>query len=90
MKTSRIFLLAAIVALISFSFTFQPAQTASSAAPLAKLREIKNQAFKRGEKLKYRVQFWLSLGHWSAKVGPRDLCERLRLETRNINPETLR
>ena len=57
MKTSRIFLLAAIVALISFSFTFQPAQTASSAVPVAKLREIKNQAFKRGEKLKYRVHY---------------------------------
>ncbi len=57
MKTSRIFLLAAIVALISFSFTLQPAQTASSAAPATKLRNINNQAFKRGEKLKYRIHY---------------------------------
>jgi hypothetical protein len=57
MKTSRIALFAAIVAIISFSFTFQTPQNTSAAAP--KLRSIKNSAFKRGEKLKYRIHYGL-------------------------------
>jgi len=54
MKTLRIAILTVIVAVVSFSFTFQPANTV---APAAKLRTVKNTAFKRGEKLKYRIHY---------------------------------
>lgn len=60
MKTSRVILPLAIGALFMYSFIAQPSEKSSennTIQSFSKLRKIQNLAFKRGEKLKYRIHY---------------------------------